>query len=68
MKPPKHHRCGKHVVRSNPTSQIPVWIPCQVHRSGQWQIQDRFQKIVRMEFFGEEVLRLGWIVDYGMLD
>ncbi|MGC9668809.1 hypothetical protein ACNTMW_19905 [Planosporangium sp. 12N6] len=68
MKPPQHHRCGKHVTVANPASQIPVWVNCRVHRSGVAQIRDRFDTIVRLEFYGEEILRLSWVVEYGMLD
>jgi hypothetical protein len=68
MNPPKNHRCGKHVVIANPASQIPVWIACRVHRSGDTQLRDRFDTIIRLEFWGEEILQLGWIVEYGMLD
>ena len=62
------HRCGKHVVRANATSQIPVWIDCPVHRRSTDQISGRFMEIVALEFFGEEILRLGWIVEHAMLD
>jgi hypothetical protein len=68
MKSANSHRCGKHVVRANATSRIPVWIDCPVHRSATAEVHDRFGTIVRLEFFGEEILRLGWIVEYGMLD
>ncbi|HEV7900085.1 MAG TPA: hypothetical protein VGP31_19805 [Planosporangium sp.] len=68
MKPPQNHRCGKHVAVANPASQIPVWVACPVHRSGAAQIHNRFDTIVRLEFYGEEILNLGWIVEYGMLD
>jgi hypothetical protein len=68
MKPPKNHRCGKHVAVANPASQIPLWVACQVHRSGHAQIHDQFTNIVHLEFYGEEILRLGWTVEYGMLD
>jgi hypothetical protein len=68
MRSPKNHRCGKHVVIANPASQIPVWIECPVHRGGASQVRARFADIVGLEFLGEEVLHLGWIVKYGMLD
>jgi hypothetical protein len=68
MKQPQNHRCGNHVAIANPASQIPVWVSCPVHRSGATQIQDRFDTIMRLEFHGEEILRLGWIIEYGMLD
>jgi hypothetical protein len=68
MKPPKNHRCGKHVAVANPASQIPLWVACQTHRSGNAQVHDRFKDIVQLEFYGEEILQLGWIVEYGMLD
>jgi hypothetical protein len=68
MNPPTNHRCGKHVVRANATSPIPVWIACPVHRSPATQTRDRFTDIIGLEFFGEEILRLRWAVEYGMLD
>jgi hypothetical protein len=68
MKPPKNLRCGKHGVVTNPASQIPVWVPCTVHRSGPAKTRGRFDTIIRLEFHGEEILQLGWIVEYGMLD
>ncbi len=45
-----------------------VWIDCLVHRRSTDQISGRFMEIVALEFFGEEILRLGWIVEHGMLD
>ncbi|GII24461.1 hypothetical protein [Planosporangium mesophilum] len=68
MKPPQNHPCGKHVAIANPASQIPVWVACAVHRSGPRKLHERFDRIVRLEFHGEEILRLGWVVEYGMLD
>ncbi|NJC67562.1 hypothetical protein HC028_24105 [Planosporangium flavigriseum] len=68
MNPPKNHRCGKHVAIANSASPIPVWVACPVHRSGDQMIRERFDTIIRLEFYGEEILQLGWIVEYGMLD
>lgn len=62
------YRCGKHAVPANPAAQITMWIECPIHRSTSTQIGERFEKIVGLEFFGEEVLQLGFIVRHGMLD
>ncbi|GAA0707968.1 hypothetical protein Drose_30780 [Dactylosporangium roseum] len=61
------HRCGRHVVLANPASRIPIWMDCAVHRYTPVQIQRRFSDIVALEFSGEELLQLGWIVEHGML-
>jgi hypothetical protein len=68
MKPPTDHRCGKHVVNANPRSQIPIWAPCHVHRSGDGSVRQLFQRITQLEFTFEEDLRLGLAVRYGMLE
>ena len=39
-----------------------------MHRSPATQVRDKFSDIVNLEFFGEEILRLRWAVEYGMLD
>ena len=62
------HRCGKHAVLANPASQIPIWLECGVHRCAGEQQRTRFDQIIALEFYGEEILRLGWIVRHGMLD
>jgi hypothetical protein len=61
------HRCGKHVVLANPASRIPIWMECAVHRFTPMQVETRFNVIVKIEFSGEETLRLDWIVQHGML-
>ncbi|GAA2578288.1 hypothetical protein GCM10010399_05040 [Dactylosporangium fulvum] len=61
------HRCGRHVVLANPASRIPIWMDCAVHRYTPVQIERRFSDIVALEFSGEELLQLGWIVEHGML-
>jgi hypothetical protein len=62
------YRCGKHAVVANPASRIPVWTECTVHRFTETRIKERFQDIIHLEFYGEELLRLGWIVRHAMLD
>jgi len=61
------HRCGKHVVLANPSARIPVWMECAVHRFTPMKVSRRFNDIVLLEFSHEETLRLGWIVEHGML-
>ncbi|MET7392767.1 hypothetical protein KZZ52_52275 [Dactylosporangium sp. AC04546] len=61
------HRCGKHVVLANPASRIPIWMECAVHRFTPLQVTRRFHEMVALEFSGEELLRLDWIVEHGML-
>jgi hypothetical protein len=60
-------RCGRHVVRANPASRIPVWMECAVHRFTPLQLTRRFTEMVQIEFSDEEALRLGWIVEHAML-
>ncbi|GAA2326715.1 hypothetical protein [Dactylosporangium salmoneum] len=61
------YRCGKHLVLANPSSRIPVWMECAVHRFTPMQVTRRFNDIAALEFSYEETLRLGWIVEYAML-
>lgn len=62
------HRCGKHVLLSVPATPASGWIACPVHRMGGARVEETFRRIVGLEFHGEEVLRLGWIIRHAMLD
>ncbi|MEU7820463.1 hypothetical protein [Catellatospora sp. NPDC049133] len=62
------HRCGKHVLLSAPASPRSGWIACAVHRMGGTQRDHLFNRIVGLEFDGEEVLAFGWIIHHAMLE
>ncbi|GHJ48365.1 hypothetical protein Cs7R123_57070 [Catellatospora sp. TT07R-123] len=62
------HRCGKHVVLSAPASAGSQWVGCAVHYLGSGHLRERFTRIVALEYGGEEILMLGWIIDHAMLD
>jgi hypothetical protein len=62
------HRCGVHAILANPGSAVQVWTDCPVHRGTRAQTWARFGDMIRLEFFGEEILQLAWIVEHAMLD
>jgi hypothetical protein len=62
------HRCGVHAILANPGSPVRIWIECPVHRGTAQQVGERFGDMMRLEFFGEEILQLEWIVQHAMLD
>lgn len=62
------HRCGVHAILANPDSAIRIWTECPVHRSTAEYVGARFGVMMRLEFFGEEILQLEWIVRHAMLD
>lgn len=68
MNRPVQHRCGKHVVNANPSSQIPIWMPCQVHRSEALEVRQSFESMVSLAYEDPDRARLASIVTAAMLD